>query len=150
MEGTMIVAVDRTNLFQAAVIHAIAWKESHRSFCAPDFVEMHTTERQQGYIQNKMKCGSRFYMLMEEEPIGIVSVKDSLIEDLYILPDKQKMGYGTKLLQFAIAQCTDTPTLWILENNIDAKRLYHKMGFQETGRIHAISDGLDEIELSYV
>ena len=111
---------------------------------------MHTPERQQGYIGNKMKGGSKFYMLIEDEPIGIVSVKDGLIEDLYILPDKQKMGYGTKLLQFAIAQCTDTPTLWILENNANAKRLYHKMGFQETGRIHAITDGLAEIELSYV
>ena len=109
---------------------------------------MHTPERQQGYIRNKMQCGSKFYMLIEDAPIGIVSVKDSLIEDLYILPDKQKMGYGTKLLQFAIGQCTDIPTLWILENNTDAKRLYHKMGFQATGRIRAITDGLDEIELS--
>ena len=112
----MIIKVDKTNLFQAAVIHASSWKESHCFFCAPDFVEMHTAERQQEYI----------------------------------LPDKQKMGYGTKLLQFAVEQCTDTPTLWILENNTHAKRLYHKMGFQETGRIHAIADGLDEIELSYV
>ena len=85
----MIVAVDKSNLFQAAVIHAVSWKESHRSFCSPDFVEMHTPERQQWYIQNKMNCGSKFFMLIEEEPIGIVSVKDDLIEDLYILPQKQ-------------------------------------------------------------
>ena len=146
----MIVPVNNTNLLHAAVIHAISWQVSHRSFCAPDFVALHTPERQQGYIQNKMKDGSRFYLLIEEEPIGIVSVKDSLIEDLYILPEKQKMGDGTKLLQFAIEQCAAVPTLWILENNTDAKRLYHKMGFQETGRIHAITDGLDEIELSYI
>lgn len=146
----MILAVDETNLAQAAVVHAISWKESHRSFCTHDFIEMHTFERQEGYIRNKMKCGSKFYMLMEEEPIGIVSVKDGLIEDMYILPDKQNMGYGTKLLQFAVEQCTDTPTLWILENNTDAKRLYHKMGFRETGRIHAITDRLDEIELKCV
>ena len=146
----MIAAVDKTNLFQAAIIHSVSWKESHSSFCAPDFVEMHTSERQQGYIQNKMNCGSKFFMLIEEEPIGIVSVKDNLIEDLYILPQKQRMGYGTKLLQFAIGQCTDNPTLWILENNSNAKRLYHKMGFQETGRINAITDELDEIELSYM
>ena len=49
----MIVAVDETNLFQAAVIHSISWKESHRSFCAPDFIEMHTPERQQEYIRKK-------------------------------------------------------------------------------------------------
>ena len=96
-----------------------------------------------------MNCGRKVYMLVEDKPIGVVSVKECLIEDLYILPDKQKMGYGTKLLQFAIEQCTGLPTLWILENITTAKRFYHKMGFQETGRIHVITDGLDEIELSF-
>lgn len=83
-------------------------------------------------------------------PVGVISVRESLIEDLYILPDKQKMGYGTKLLRYAIEQCTGIPTLWILENYFNAKRLYHKMGFQETGRSHAITEGMDEIELSLV
>ena len=87
-------------------------------------------------------------MLVEEEPIGIVSVTDGLIEDLYILPDMQNMGYGTKLLLFAVGQCTDTPTLWILENNKDAERLYRRMGFQETGRKNAITNELDEIEFA--
>ena len=146
----MIITVDRTNLLQAAMIHSISWKEPHRSFCVPDFVERHTPERQQEYMQNKINCGSKFYMLVEDMPVGVVSVKECLIEDLYILPDKQKMGYGTKLLQFAIEKCTGIPTLWILENNTNAKRLYHKMGFQETGRIHAIAEKLDEIELSLV
>ncbi len=146
----MIIAVDKTNLFQAAVIHSVSWKESHRFFCTLEFVEVHTPDRQQRYIQNKMKDGSKFYMLIDVVPIGIVSVKDNLIEDLYILPDKQNMGYGTKLLQFAVKQCTGIPTLWILENNTGAKRMYHKMGFQETGRIHAITDDLNEIELSCI
>ena len=33
-------------------------------------------------------------------------------------------------------------------DNTNAKRLYHKPGFRETGRVHAVTDGLDEIELS--
>lgn len=144
----MIVTVDKTNLLQAAAVHSISWKESHCSFCTPDFVAMHTRERQQEYIRNKMNRGSRFYILVEDKAVGVVSVKNNLIEDLYILPDKQNMGYGTKLLEFAVSQCTGIPTLWILENNTDAKRLYHKMGFQETGRIHTAANGLDEIELS--
>jgi GNAT superfamily N-acetyltransferase len=37
-------------------------------------------------------------MLVEEKPIGVVSVTKGLIEDLYILPDMQNMGLGTKLL----------------------------------------------------
>ena len=87
-------------------------------------------------------------MLVEEKPIGIVSVTNSLIEDLYVLPNMQNMGYGTKLLQYAIDQCTDTPTLWILENNINAERLYQRMGFVRTGRRNSIASGLDEIEFA--
>ena len=144
----MIISVDKANLSQAAAIHSISWKESHRSFCTPEFVETHTPERQQEYIQSKMDRGSKFYMLIEEEPIGIVSVKENLIEDLYVLPDKQNMGHGTRLLAFAVGQCTGKPALWILENNVNAKRLYLRMGFRETGRRNRITDGLDELELA--
>lgn len=142
----MIIPVDETNLLKAATIHSISWKESHRAFCTRDFIEMHTPERQRDYLKNKKNNGAKIYMLVEEEPAGIVSVTKSLIEDLYVLPDMQGRGYGTKLLQYAIGQCTDTPTLWILENNKRAEKLYRRVGFVETGRKNAITDGLDEIE----
>ena len=144
----MIVAVDKTNLSEAATIHSISWKESHRSFCSASFIELHTPERQREYLERKMNAGSRLFMLVEEMPTGIVSVTDSLIEDLYILPDKQNMGYGTKLLQFAVSQCAGIPTLWILENNKNAEKLYLRMGFEKTGRKNTITDGLDEIEFA--
>lgn len=143
----MIVPVDETNLLQAATIHSISWKESHRAFCAPDFIETHTPDRQREYLRNKMNNGTKLYMLVEEKPIGVVSVTKGLIEDLYILPDMQNMGHGTKLLRYAVGQCTDTPTLWILENNINAERLYRRIGFKETGRKNA-TNKLDEIEFA--
>ena len=142
----MIIPVNHANLAQAAAIHSISWQESHRSFCTPDFVEMHTPEHQREYLQNKINGGTGVWMLVDEEPVGIVSVTGSLIEDLYVLPDRQNRGYGTKLLQFALGQCTGTPTLWILENNTDAERLYLRMGFEKTGRKNQIRDGLDEVE----
>ena len=144
----MIIAVDNTNLLQAAVVHSVSWKESHRSFCSSDFIEMHSPQRQEEYLRHKMANGSKLYMLVEEQPIGIVSVTGCLIEDLYILPDKQNMGFGTKLLRYAMAQCKGIPTLWILENNEDAMRLYHRTGFRPTGKRNSITHGLDEIEFS--
>ena len=148
VEVSMIVPVDETNLLQAATIHSISWKESHRAFCTPDFIETHTPDRQREYLRNKMNNGTKLYMLVEEKPIGVVSVTKGLIEDLYILPDMQNMGYGTKLLLYAVGQCTDTSTLWILENNINAGRLYRRIGFKETGRKNAITNKLDEIEFA--
>ena len=146
----MIEAVDKTNLSEAATVHSISWIESHRSFCSASFLEQHTPERQCEYLERKMDAGSKLFMLVEEMPIGIVSVTDSLIEDLYILPGKQNMGYGTKLLQFAVSQCAGTPTLWILENNVNAERLYLRMGFEKTGRRNMITNELDEIEFALV
>lgn len=87
-------------------------------------------------------------MLVDEVPIGIVSVTRDLIKDLYIHPDRQNMGFGTKLFQYAVGQCTDTPMLWILENKKRAEKLYRRMGFKETGRKHSITNEFGEIELA--
>ncbi len=145
---SMIVSVDEANLFEAGLIHSVSWQDSHRSFCSPDFVALHTPEHQREYLREKMNAGSRVFMLVKDRPAGVVSVTGSLIEDLYVLPDMQNKGYGTELLKFAISLCPDTPTLWILENNENAARLYRRMGFKETGKVNAITDRLAEIEFS--
>lgn len=144
-----IEAVTERNVDLAGSVHAIAWQDSHRAFCAPDFIALHTPERQTGYLLEKMHRGASVYLLTEGEPIGIVSVTGSLIEDLYMLPQYQNRGYGTKLLRFAMQRCSGAPTLWILENNSGARRLYERYGFRATGNSHRLSDTLSEIEFIY-
>ena len=142
----MIVPVDQSNIQDAAAIHSVSWQESHRSFCTPDFIALHDCCRQEEYLREKMKAGTQIYMLIDQQPVGIVSLTGNLIEDLYILPDMQNRGYGTELLHFIIHQCTGKPTLWILENNKGAERLYKRNGFKPTGKRNIITNKLDEIE----
>jgi len=144
----MIVSVDRDNLMQAAAVHAASWKESHRAVCAHAFVEAHTPERQAAYMLEKMRGGSRFFMLVANGPVGVVSVTGDVIGDLYVLPEQQGKGFGTELLSFAAAACGGTPTLWILETNAKAERFYRKAGFQRTGTVYAEEGRIAEIELS--
>ena len=141
-----IIPVDETNVNEAGIVHALAWQESHRLFCTAEFVAKHTPERQTEYLRTKRAAGAKVFLLVTNRPVGVVSVTGSCIEDLYILPDEQGRGLGTRLLRFAMGQCPDTPTLWILENNDGARRLYERMGFQATGRRNRITDELDEIE----
>ena len=143
-----IVPVDPGNVAEAGAVHAEAWQASHRGFCTPEFIALHTAERQTRCLLEKLQGGSRlFLMRLEGEAVGVVSVTGSLIEDLYILPRWQNRGLGTMLLRHAMRQCEGRPTLWILENNAGAERLYRREGFVPTGRRNAITGKLDEIEL---
>lgn len=143
-----IISVDGGHVAEAGRVHALAWQDSHRSFCAPGFVAIHTPERQARYLAGKLAHGSRLFLLcLDGEAAGVVSVTGSLIEDLYILPRLQNRGLGTALLRHAVDHCDGAPTLWILENNAGAERLYRREGFVPTGRRQAVADGLDEIEL---
>ncbi len=144
----MIEAVNETNIETAARIHAESWRESHRAFCAEDFVRAHTAERQKRYLLDKMRSGTEVFLLTDGAPVGIVSLTGSLIEDLYVLPRHQNRGYGTRLLEYAVRRCPGTPTLWILDNNDGARRLYERRGFRRTGRWNQLSETLREVEYS--
>ena len=143
-----ITKVDEGNIADAGRIHSESWKESHRSFCSAEFVEKHTPSVQAEYLLREMNAGKRIYMLIDKYPVGIVSVHGSLIENLYVLPSEQRKGYGSQLLDYAIRHCTGTPSLWILNNNEGAYRLYTKNGFKETGNRKQLNDTLYEMELS--
>ena len=144
----MFLLVDDATIDDAARVHSIAWQDSHKGFCGAQFVALHTPEQQKKYLQKKMDGGSVFYLLVEETPIGVVSVKDSLIEDLYILPEQRNKGCGTRLLRFAMEKCTGQPTLWILENNTGAERLYRRLGFRPTGKTTWVMGKLRELEFT--
>ena len=72
-----IVPVDPSNLSDAAAVHALAWQASHQAFCSPDFIQLHTPERQAGYLKSKLDTGSKIYLLLTDEPVGIVSVTEA-------------------------------------------------------------------------
>lgn len=144
----MIIRVSESEMMQAAIIHSVSWKASHMDICSPEFIELHTPERQYQFLKTTVENGAELYMLIEYKPIGIVSINKNIIENLYVLPDEHNKGYGTKLLMFAVDKCEGDPSLWILNTNEGAKRLYERNGFRPTGNIVKHKDGLYELELS--
>lgn len=143
----MFKLVTDKNIDIAAEIHSISWKESHKSFCSEEFVQAHSKERQKQYIQDEMKKGKQFYMLVDEDAKGIISIKDDLIENLYVLPNEQHKGYGTQLLHYVELLCNGNPTLWILSNNDIARKFYEKEGYYFTGKENRLTDTLSELEM---
>lgn len=151
-QKNIVIPVTEENISDASRIHSISWQESHRSFCSGDFIQKHTVEHQKEYIKEKMKNGSKFFILYDKEPVAVVSVNEGLIEDLYVLPEQQNRGYGTQLLGYVVAKIQKLgliPSLWILENNKGAERLYLRQGFVPTGNRNHITGKLDEVEFRY-
>ena len=144
----MIVPVTKDNILQAGAVYAAAWRESHRAVCTPEFVELHTAERQRDLLQRKMDAGANvFLLIVDEQPAAVVSVQEDVIGDLYVLPEEQGKGYGTRLLAYAAERCCGTPALWVLNTNDGARRLYEQLGFRLTGKRKILSDTLQEWEM---
>lgn len=143
----MVMQSDRIGMMHAAIVHSESWKASHRNVCSAEFLATHTPERQRDYLESQIEKGAQLYMLLNEKPVGIITVCGNLIENLYVLPSEQNKGYGTQLLAFAIEKCAGSPTLWVLNTNDRAKRFYERHGFQSTGNVVHHTDCLYEEEL---
>ena len=146
----MIELVTDVNIEQAAAVHALSWRESHRAVCTEEFIALHTAERQRRYFQSLIETGAAVYLLSDNgRGVGTVSVRGNLIGDLYVLPEEQRKGYGTELLRFALERCTGVPTLWVLDHNRHAVRFYERNGFRMTGVSKELSAQLAELEMKY-
>ena len=118
----------------AGTVLSEAWRASH-SFCGPDFLARHTPEERTEYLKAESQQGKRVFTIENGgKVLGLVSLCGSEIGDLYVLPEAQGLGYGRLLLDFAVRQAPETPTLWLLENNTAAQRFYEDAGFTFTGR----------------
>ncbi|MDD6794396.1 MAG: GNAT family N-acetyltransferase [Clostridiaceae bacterium] len=144
----MIVQVTDKNIEEAGRIHSLSWCDSHKDFCTDSFIKQHSVENQIKYLKNEVEQGKKLFMLVEDKGVGIGSIDDGdMIENLYILPEMQHKGYGTKILKFLMSKCKGTPSLWILENNVKAYNLYSKYGFVKSGKVHKLSEDISELEM---
>lgn len=141
-----IIPVNEMNLAGAAAVHAASWRESHREICSPEFVAAHTTQRQMDYLRKELEQGKQVFLLLDPEPVGVVSVHGDLIENLYVLPEAERRGYGTALLDHACGLC-GVPALWVLSTNGKAREFYEHRGFGYTGRQKRLNDRLAELEM---
>ena len=105
----------------------------------------------QNNLLEGMRRGKQVWLLIDPEPAGLISLTEtaegSLIEDLYVLPQSERRGYGGALLKAAIAQARGPVYLWILNNNTKALDYYQKRGFELSGREKPLSRSLSELEM---
>ena len=69
------------------------------------------------------------------------------------MPEYWKMGIGSKLINWGLNELNKRKykkvTLWVLEENINARRFYERVGFKHDGTVKEINIGKKLNEYRY-
>lgn len=69
-------------------------------------------------------------------PVGLMALLGEELGQLYVAPEHQRHGHGTRLLQLAQTR-QDSLTLWTFVSNVLAQRFYEAHGFIRSGPVSA-------------
>jgi ribosomal protein S18 acetylase RimI-like enzyme len=131
---------------------------AYRGIVPDSHLERFTYQRREGAFQQALTANLEETYLIEDndQAIGILTIGASRDADLdtsytgeiwgiYIDPNYWRQGIGTTLVHEAerILQSRDYTevVLWVLEENVDARRFYEKMGFCLDGTYRTVELG---------
>ncbi|MEV5986494.1 GNAT family N-acetyltransferase [Streptomyces sp. NPDC052051] len=63
------------------------------------------------------------------EILGYASLEDDMLEDLYLRPDVRRQGIGTRLLDVVRQHSPEGLSLYVFQQNTDARAFYERHGF---------------------
>ncbi|MCM1159433.1 MAG: GNAT family N-acetyltransferase [Clostridium sp.] len=111
------------------------------------FLQHHSRENILPDIENEI------VWLLEEEGklVGTVTIKENAVNRLFVLPEYQSRGYGSRLMDFAENKIAENYGHVHIDSSLAAKEMYLKRGYREkkTCRIQADNGDIliyDEME----
>jgi ribosomal protein S18 acetylase RimI-like enzyme len=134
-----------------ATIHVLSWQKIYRGHI-PDATldDLSIIERQNAWM-DLMNNGVKIILIEQDNLIvGFASICASRDEDtnpnfcgeisaIYLHPDFWRKGLGTKLCESALAELKNHGSseviLWVLNENVQARKFYESLGFHDTGDI---------------
>ncbi len=139
-------------------IHSTAWKQAYNEMFPIEYLEEDTPQtRTNEFLEACNNNGINYYIIFEDEiAVGIVKVifevnKVCEISSLYILEEYRNRGYGRQVIAYmSDVLCQQYICLWVLEDNVKARRFYENNGFVLTGKIREIKRGKSCRQLQYM
>ena len=103
------------------------------------FLEHHSRENVLSDIENGI------VWLLEEDgcTVGTVTIKGNAVNRLFVLPEYQSRGYGSRLMDFAEAKIAEKYSYVHLDSSLAAKEMYLKRGYKEKKTCRILADNGD-------
>ena len=84
----------------------------------------------QNYFLNKILRSDQVWVAEDAgRPVAFMAMENEFIDQLYVHPDRWRMGIGESLLNFARERFPDHLWLYTLQVNVNARAFYEKNGF---------------------
>jgi GNAT superfamily N-acetyltransferase len=152
---------------QIAALHAHSWRQTYRGMLPDAYLDGELdAERAQFWHARMMTSSDRRFVLLAEQGqtlVGFVCVLldeepawGACLDNLHVQPGRIGQGFGGQLLlQSARWVAATEPTwpmhLWVIEDNIRARRFYERYGGQAVERVvKTLPGGGTPVALRYV
>jgi GNAT superfamily N-acetyltransferase len=122
--GLIIRQLELADMDAAAGVHRRAFDQA-----LPWLTGLHTPDEDRWFYRERVFTGCQVHGAFEGGALaGIIAFRSDWIDQLYVLPEVQGGGVGSKLLQVAKRAC-DCLQLWTFQRSLRARRFYEARGF---------------------
>ena len=116
--------LDLAEMDAAARVHRTSFDHA-----LPWLAGLHTSEEDRWFYRERMFKTCTLWGAFDDDGMtGLIAFHDDWIEQLYVLPEAQRRGVGTALLEVA-KRASDRLQLWTFQRNGQARRFYQAHGF---------------------
>ena len=148
-----IVEMNDKNITEAAECYVSSWKSAHSAYFTEEYLENFNVEKTTAILKKDDDAERITYIAYDKNNVvGFVTIDKNRFEmtHLYVRPDKQRQGIGTKLMEFAVKQMTSISRVYatVLSINQPGLAFFEKYSFEFTGEQRTLKNGL--LELKYV
>ncbi len=146
-------------------IHSESFRSAYRGIIPDDFLNGFAIEKRHNYYQKALNEGveKTAIMSVNNKATGMITVgkcRDDDLDDtfgeiwgIYLLPDYWRKGLGKILINWGMDRIKDfgyfKATLWVLQDNTNARRFYEHLGFSFDGTEKIITIGKQLTEVRY-
>jgi ribosomal protein S18 acetylase RimI-like enzyme len=147
-------------------IHSKSWEVAYKDIVPDEILNRMTAEKRQKYFHKALTeyWEEDALIFKDNKAAGFICIgkcrdkdKDDTygeIWGLYLLPEYWNKGIGTYFINWGLNELKrrnyKKATLWVLEENLNARKFYEKIGFEHDGTVEEITIGKKLKEYRYI
>ena len=153
--------------YDVARVNILSWQSAYRDIIPDDYLNnLNIDKRAERLKKDLVEYAGKTYwfaMAYDGKIIGTMAIGQCRDDDkpaagevmaIYLLPEYWSMGLGKKSMDFAVKTLRESSFddiyVWVLEENVRARKFYEKYGFVYDGTRKEINLGKPLIEIRYV